>query len=378
MVSPFYLSIKAVEQGYKLTVSHSYCKMNENSQFYHNGLSIAVSIGCLSRPVKSGENMGEAMKDSFGRDISYMRISVTDRCNLRCKYCMSEEGIENLGHDRILTFENIERIVRAAAQLGISKYRITGGEPLVRKGIVGLIENLSKIEGVEELAMTTNGILLAEQAEALKRAGLQRVNISVDSLIYDKYEEITRGGDLDAAFDGVNAALKVGLTPLKLNVVLMEGFNDDEVLNFIQLTINHPIDIRFIELMPIGHAADCGYRYLSGEEIKRRLPNLIPLKIQDGVAELYRYPEALGKIGFISPVSNQFCEDCNKIRLTADGKLTPCLHTCDEIDLHEVLTSGDEELLKQTIRNAILSKGDKHHLSEGASPVERCMNQIGG
>jgi cyclic pyranopterin phosphate synthase len=291
---------------------------------------------------------------------------------------MSEEGVESLGHDRILSFENIERIVKAAAELGISKYRITGGEPLARKGIVSLIENLSKIEGVEDLTMTTNGTMLAEQAEALKNAGLCRVNISVDSLIYDKYENITRGGDLDAAFEGVNAALKVGLTPLKLNVVLMEGFNDDEILNFVQLTINHPIDIRFIELMPIGHAADCGYRYLSGEEIKKKLPSLIPLGRQDGVAELYQYPEAMGKIGFISPLSNQFCKDCNKIRLTADGKLKPCLHTYEEIDLNEVLKTGDDELLKQTIRNAVMEKGEKHHLNEGASPVERCMNQIGG
>lgn len=318
------------------------------------------------------------MKDSFGREISYMRISVTDRCNLRCKYCMSEEGVENLGHSRILSFENIRRIVKAAAELGISKYRITGGEPLARKGIVSLIESLSKIEGVEDLAMTTNGTMLAEQAEALKNAGLHRVNISVDSLIYDKYEEITRGGDLDAAFEGVNAALKVGLTPLKLNVVLMEGFNDDEILNFVQLSVNHPIDIRFIELMPIGHAADCGYRYLSSEEVKKKLPSLIPLGQQDGVAELYKYPEAMGKIGFISPMSNQFCKDCNKIRLTADGKLKPCLHTHDEIDLNEILKTGDDELLKETIRNAVLEKGDKHHLNEGASPVERCMNQIGG
>lgn len=223
------------------------------------------------------------MKDSFGREISYMRISVTDRCNLRCKYCMPEEGVENLGHDKILSFEEIQRIVKAAAELGISKYRITGGEPLARKGIVSLVENLSKIHGVEELAMTTNGTMLEEHAEALKNAGLQRVNISVDSMKYEKYEEITRGGDLDAAFAGVNAALRVGLKPLKLNVVVMEGFNDNEILDFVQLTISHPIDIRFIELMPIGHAEiNDGRRYLSNDEIKKKLPSLIRLDKQDG------------------------------------------------------------------------------------------------
>ena len=319
------------------------------------------------------------MKDSFGREINYMRISVTDRCNLRCKYCMPEEGVEKLGHDRILSFEDIQRIVKAAAELGISKFRLTGGEPLARKGIVNLVERLAAIEGVKELAMTTNGTMLAEHAEALKKAGLNRVNVSVDSLIYHKYEEITRGGDLDAAFEGINAALQAGLTPLKLNVVVMEGFNDDEILNFIQLSINHPIDIRFIELMPVGQAAEkSGYRYLSGEEIKKKLPSLISLNKQDGVATLYRYPEALGTIGFISPISNQFCGDCNKIRLTADGKLKPCLHKNQEIDLVEVLKSGDDELLKESIRNAILSKGEHHDLNNGAKPVDRGMSQIGG
>lgn len=323
--------------------------------------------------------MGEAMKDSFGREISYMRISVTDRCNLRCKYCMPEEGVDNLGHDKILSFENIQRVVKAAVALGITKYRITGGEPLARKGIVNLVEGIAKIKGVEELAMTTNGTMLAQHAEALKEAGLQRVNISVDSLKYDKYEEITRGGDLDAAFEGVNAALKAGLTPLKLNVVVIGGVNDNEILDFVQLSINHPIDIRFIELMPIGQAGkDNGYRYLSSDEIKKKLPGLIRLDKQDGVADIYKYPEALGNIGFISPMSNMFCSSCDKIRLTADGKLKPCLHTDEEIDLNDVLKTNDDELLKETIRNAILHKGEKHHLNDGAKPVERGMSQIGG
>lgn len=319
------------------------------------------------------------MKDSFDREISYMRISVTDRCNMRCMYCMPEEGVENLGHEKILSFEEIARIVKASTQLGVTKYRLTGGEPLARKGIVNLVESLSKIDGVEELAMTTNGTMLADKAEDLKKAGLQRVNISIDSLLYHKYEEITRGGDLDAAFEGVNAALKYGLTPLKLNVVAMEGFNDDEILNFVQLTINHPIDIRFIELMPVGQAAkNNGYRYLSSEEIRKKLPALISLGKQDGVAELYRYPESQGNIGFISPMSNMFCGSCNKIRLTADGKLKPCLHTDEEIDLREILKTNDDEMLKEIIRNAILRKGEKHLLNDGAKPVERSMSQIGG
>ncbi len=292
---------------------------------------------------------------------------------------MPEEGVENLGHDKILSFEDIARIVKASAELGIAKYRLTGGEPLARKGIVSLVESLAKTEGVKELAMTTNGTMLADKAAALKEAGLKRVNISVDSLIYHKYEEITRGGDLDAAFEGVNAAMKAGLTPLKLNVVIMKGFNDDEILNFVQLTINHPIDIRFIELMPIGHnGKNNEYHYMASEEIKKRLPGLIPMNKREGVAQLYKYPEALGSIGFISPMSNHFCGSCDKIRLTADGKLKPCLHSDEEIDLNEVLRTNDDALLKDTIRNAILRKGDKHHLNDGAKPVDREMSQIGG
>lgn len=319
------------------------------------------------------------MKDSFGREISYMRISVTDRCNLRCRYCMPEEGVKNLGHDKILSFENIERIVKASVELGITKYRLTGGEPLARKGIVSLVESLAKIDGVEELAMTTNGTMLADLADALKSAGLQRVNISVDSLNYEKYEAITRGGDLDAALAGINAAMRAGLKPLKLNVVAMAGFNDDEILDFVQLTINHPVSIRFIELMPIGQAEkNCDYRYLSSEEIKNKLPGLISLGKQDGVAELYQYPEAQGNIGFISPMSRLFCGSCDKIRLTADGKLKPCLHTDEEIDLRDILNQNDDALLKETIKNTILRKGEKHHLNDGAKPVDRGMSQIGG
>ena len=319
------------------------------------------------------------MKDNFDREIKYMRISVTDRCNLRCRYCMPADGIENLGHDKIITFEDIERIVKAAAKLGISKYRITGGEPLVRKGIVTLIERLSKIDGVEELAMTTNGILLGKYAEELKKAGLQRVNISVDSLIYQKYEEITRGGDLDAAFEGVNAAIKVGLAPVKLNVVVMKGFNDDEILNFVQLTFNHPIDIRFIELMPVGcPEMDEKYQFMSSDEIRKKLPDLIHLPDRDGVADYYKYPGAMGKIGFISPMSHEFCGTCDKIRLTADGKIKPCLHSNREIDLHPALAEGDDAVLEETLREAILSKDQKHHLNEGADPIKRDMNKIGG
>lgn len=319
------------------------------------------------------------MKDNYGREIKYMRISVTDRCNLRCRYCMPAEGVQSLGHDKILTFEEIEQIVRAAVKLGITKYRITGGEPLVRKDIVKLVENLAKIDGVEELAMTTNGILLEQHAEALKKAGLHRVNVSVDSLIYRKFKEISRGGDLDTVFKGINKAIGVGLKPVKLNVVVMKGFNDDEILNFVQLTLQHPVDVRFIELMPIGHPdIDQQYQFMSCDEIKKKLPALIHLPDDDGVADNYKYPGGIGKIGFISPISNHFCDVCNKIRLTADGKLKPCLHSNQEIDLHEILKTGDDTALEEALKNSIYNKEQKHHLNDGAEPIDRDMNKIGG
>ena len=319
------------------------------------------------------------MKDQFDREINYMRISVTDRCNFRCKYCMPKSGVENLGHDKILSFESIERIVRAAVSLGIHKFRLTGGEPLVRKGIVGLVEKLAKIEGVYDLAMTTNGALLKDYAADLKKAGLSRLNISMDTFYEEKYREITRGGDINEVMDGLDAAVAAGFTRIRFNAVIMRGFNDDEILNFAQLTLNEAFDVRFIELMPIGHAEnDWRYGYVPNSEIKERLPGLIPVSSKDSVAQYYKYPDAIGRIGFISPMSNHFCGSCNKIRLTADGKLKPCLHTNEELDLSPILKTGDDEALKEAISQAIFNKEEKHHLSEGADPIDRDMNKIGG
>lgn len=319
------------------------------------------------------------MKDNFGREINYMRISITDRCNLRCTYCMPEEGIENIGHEQILSFEEIERVVKAAASLGIKKFRITGGEPLARKGVVQLVEKLTKIEGVEEVTMTTNGTLLDKFASDLKKAGLSRVNISIDSLNPTKYRNITRGGDLEEAYAGINAATRAGLTPVKLNVVAMKGFNDDEILDFVQLTYQYPFEIRFIELMPIGNA-EVGEEFdlITVEDIKDKLPALRPVQGPHGVADTYKYPGAIGTIGLISPMSRHFCGECNKIRLTADGKLKPCLHSNREIDLSEVLRQGSDEDVQEAIKNAILNKDERHHLNEGAAPIERDMNKIGG
>lgn len=318
------------------------------------------------------------MKDSYNRDINYMRISVTDRCNYRCRYCMPQ-GCTDIGHNNILTFEQIENIVRAAVSLGITKFRLTGGEPLVRKGIVGLVRNLSSIDGVEELVMTTNGALLTDYAKELKKAGLSRVNISLDTMRHTRFKEITGGGNLDDVFAGINAATMAGLNPVKINTVIMKGFNDDEIPDFVQLTLQHDYDVRFIEVMPVGDCAEISNEcYMSCEEIKKRLPALKKVETeQQGVADIYRYPSSRGTLGFISAISNCFCDKCNKIRLTSDGKLKTCLHSNQEIDLKSALAEGSPEALVDIIRETILNKEEKHSLKDGQT-IERNMNRIGG
>ena len=324
------------------------------------------------------------MKDRFKRDITYMRISLTDRCNFRCKYCMPEHGVENIGHENILKLEDIEKIVKAAVELGITKFRLTGGEPLVRKGVMGLVANISAIPGVSELTLTTNGALLGDMADKLKKAGLDRVNISIDTLRPDRFEDITRGGSLEKVLLGIAEAEKAGLGPIKLNVVMMKGFNDDELQDFVGLAMKNDYEVRFIELMPIGLVGREKINdkaYMSSHELISRLPGLekIPQKEGQniGVADLYYYPGAKGTIGFISPLSSCFCGTCNKIRLTADGKLKPCLHSDKEIDLKPVLRMDNKEALKEILSRSIWDKDERHHIGDSL-PVCRDMNKIGG
>lgn len=328
------------------------------------------------------------MKDSFGREIKYMRISLTDKCNYRCKYCMPSEGIPDIGHDKILRYEDIERIARAAVDLGISKFRLTGGEPLVRKGVVDFVRKMKNIEGLRELTMTTNGSLLADMAEDLAAAGLDRVNISLDTLRYSRFKEITRGGEIDDVVAGINAAVNAGLTPVKINVVVMKGFNDDEILDFLQLTFQHDYEIRFIEMMPFKGNDSCEYHFMSNNEIREKMPALRPVTSHEensGVTQLYKYPAARGRIGFISAISDGFCETCNKVRVTSDGKLKTCLHTNSEYDLKRALAiyeKDGEEAGKQAMINAlseaILAKEEGHTLQIGEPAIERNMNRIGG
>ena len=319
------------------------------------------------------------MKDNYGRNINYLRISVTDRCNLRCVYCMPEEGVKSLSHEEILRFEDTIKIVKAAATLGINKIRYTGGEPLVMKDIDKLIYETSKVQGIDDIALTTNGILLSDMAEDLKKAGLKRVNISLDTLDKDKFKSITRIGDLDKVMEGIYKCLSIGLQPVKINTVLMRGINDMEFEDFLNLTREIPVDIRFIELMPIGEGVKMYEKNkLSFMEILEEHPELIKIETEkSSTAELYKLQGAKGRIGFISPVSCKFCTDCNKIRLTSTGTIKPCLHSKEEINLRKYL--NDEEMLTAAIKAAILNKPLEHHLKEeSASRSVKVMSQIGG
>lgn len=320
------------------------------------------------------------MHDTCGRKIDYLRISVTDLCNLRCKYCIPEKGVPLKQHEDILSFEEIERVVREAAALGVTKVRITGGEPLVRRGIAELVRMVAAVPGIRDIALTTNGVLLAGQAPVLKAAGLHRVNISLDTLDAEKYREITRGGDLEQVLAGIRAAREAGLTPIKINAVLIGGFNDMEIEKFVDLTRLEAMDVRFIELMPIGEASGwSSEHFISNDTVLQRIPDLSPVAVQDrqSPARYYALPGALGKVGLINPISSHFCAACNRLRLTADGKLKPCLNADTEISLKESLRGSGS--LSELILEAARMKPESHDiLGADFTPVSRNMHQIGG
>jgi cyclic pyranopterin phosphate synthase len=327
--------------------------------------------------------------DSYSRPINYLRISVTDRCNLRCVYCMPPEGVAWRPPAQILRFEEIETVVRAAADLGISKVRLTGGEPLVRLGIVDLVRMLAAVPGIDDLTMTTNGILLSRHAQDLSTAGLRRVNVSLDTLRSERFERITRWGRLDDVLAGIESAHQAGLEPVKINAVIIRGMNDDEVVDFGLRTVHEGWHVRFIEWMPVGHEPLAVEHWsdavVTADEMRQRieakLGQLSPAKasIGSGPARYYRLPGARGSIGFISPVSEHFCYGCNRLRLTADGQLRPCLLSDGEIDLRTALRSGAGVAeIKELIVQAIDSKPPRHHLDERRSPQKRAMSQIGG
>ncbi len=380
--------------------------------------------------------------NSYNRVIDYLRISVTDRCNFRCVYCMPEEGAPVAPKADILTYEEIERLARIAVGLGMSKIRLTGGEPLVRRDIDLLIEKIGAIPGLRDLSMTTNGFLLERYATDFARYGLNRINISLDTLKPERFARIARRGNLSDVLQGIQAAQAAGLTPIKLNCVVMRDWNDDEVVDFARITLEQPFDVRFIELMPINWsqgddsqaeigtsdmfalAAAPGYRrdtnitlyanaglnsFRSGftlpaadsqtgqldsrqmrrafvstqemrDKIEHALGTLSPAEvITNGPARSYRLPGALGTVGFISQITNDMCENCNRLRLTADGQLRPCLMADGEVDLRSVLRGkADDEAIADLFRLTVLHKPKEHRLEDGMMPIGRNMSQLGG
>lgn len=333
------------------------------------------------------------MEDSFGRTIDYLRISLTDRCNLRCLYCMPEHGIKLLPHESILTLEEVSRAIECAAELGIKHIRFTGGEPTVRKGLVGLVERTANTPGIESVALTTNATLLPGMANDLKAAGLSRVNISLDTLNAQQYRKITRKGNLEDALAGVQAAVDAGLAPVKLNAVVVRSLNQN-LLSFARLTQEAPLHVRFIEYMPIGSGDACGGCGWGMEDVvpakeiietidaqvrEHGLEGLFPATGNEpvgwGPARYYRLPGAQGTIGVISAVSNHFCKSCNRLRLTADGKIKPCLFSDTEYDLRTALRYGNAEEVRRTFEEALSRKPDSHKHRVG---TQRMMSQVGG
>ncbi|MEY8340754.1 GTP 3',8-cyclase MoaA [Adlercreutzia muris] len=333
------------------------------------------------------------MKDSHGRVIDYLRISLTDRCNFRCVYCMPADGVCSMGHDEILRIEEIERLVRVAAGLGIRSVRLTGGEPLVRKGVVDLVDAITDIPGIENVSMTTNGVLLPAMIDDLRAAGLSRVNISLDTLDPDQFRTITRVGRLEDTLAGIDAALAAGLNPVKVNAVAVRSLEQD-FLAFAKLSIDRPLHVRFIEYMPVGDTSeDAGTGWGKGDvipseelfqAINRRavaagLPSLraagAAKPLGWGPARYFEFPGARGSVGFISPLSRHFCSECNRLRVTADGKVRPCLFSDTEYDVRAALRAGDDGAVRAVLLRALGAKPDEHHDKVG---TDRKMSQIGG
>ncbi len=321
--------------------------------------------------------------DNHNRHLNYLRISITDRCNLRCMYCMPNDRLPKLEHREILTYEEILRLVNIAVKLGITKVRITGGEPLVRRGVYGFLERLTAIPGIRDVSLTTNGLLLGQHMARLKEAGIKRLNISLDTLDRDKYNLITGYDHFDRVWENIIAAWRAGFAPLKLNMVVLKGVNDDELEKFAALSLRYPFHVRFIEYMPIGMAGIDPSQHVLTPEIMRRvgvLGRLEPVANgrQDGPARRFRLPGAPGEIGFISALSHHFCETCNRLRLTASGKLRACLLSDEQIDLREPLRKGcsDRDIIR-LFRLCVQSKKAAHRLAENMR-IKSQMSKIGG
>jgi cyclic pyranopterin phosphate synthase len=326
------------------------------------------------------------LADQFNRPITYLRISVTDRCNLRCVYCMPEAGLPWIPKTEILSFEEIESIVRAAASVGVRSIRLTGGEPLVRRDVPRLVARIAAVPGIEDIALSTNGLLLADQVDALRAAGLRRVNISLDTLRADRFFAIARRPGLERVFAGIDAALAAGLGPIKLNCVVMRGQNDDELIAFAELTRRRQIFVRFIEVMPVHeNAALQRDAYISATEMLDRIGAhgglvAVPGPGGNGPARYFAFDGAAGAVGVISPLSHDYCETCNRVRLSADGRLRLCLFGDNEIDLRSPVRDGASlDDLATIFRGAMYVKPERHHLDLGKpAAAMRAFSEIGG
>lgn len=323
----------------------------------------------MSNHIREG---GSRVRDEYSRDITYLRLSVTDLCSLRCRYCMPAGGVPKRAHADICSVEELVEIAQAAADCGVSKVRLTGGEPLVRRGILDICRGVSAISGVKELCLTTNAVALPRLARPLREAGVDRLNVSLDTLRPERFAYMTRTGRLEEVFRGLEAAGEAGFTGTKLNVVLMKDFNDDEIPGFVDLARRYPVEVRFIELMPIGEGKSA--QFLPAQAVLEACPDLRPVD-GSGVARRYRPPGGLGLVGLIAPMSRRFCGECDRVRVTADGKLKPCLHSDQEIPLRGL--HGED--LRQAIREGISAKPEGHRMDKtGRSGAARRMHQIGG
>ena len=348
----------------------------------------------MKQDITSSAPVGDGLTDLFSRPISYLRLSLTDRCNLRCLYCVTEEELNGnlvkLEHNDLLTFEELLRVVRVAVAMGISKVRLTGGEPLVRRGVISFIRDLMRIEGLHDVRITTNGVLLAEHACELQAAGVNKVNISLDSLRRDRVAEISGIDCFDRVWRGIETVLKLGFSTVKLNMVAMRGINDDEILDFARLSQRLPVQVRFIEFMPIGASSRWNKdTFIGTDEIMTRiatLDELVPLQQgrADGPAKVFRLgTDTPGSLGFISPLSHHFCDRCNRLRLTSAGTLRACLLHDQETDLREVLRrDGSDTAIRAALAAAIRNKPQGHNLGDrnqqSSADCHGRMSRIGG
>jgi GTP 3',8-cyclase len=339
----------------------------------------------MDNDIDSGMDVGGELVDREKRHLSYLRISITDRCNLRCLYCVPEGRIPKLSHDDILSYEEILRLVNIGIRLGIRKVRVTGGEPLVRNGVIDFLTRLVRIRELEDVSLTTNGVLLAQNAQRIFDAGIHRINISLDSLDEKKYAQITGYDQFRRVWAGIDRVLEIGFSPIKINVVAMRGINDDEIIAFGRLSLDHPFHIRFIEYMPIGNSRTRSRDQILTPEIQAMIATIGKLSPvdsghHDGPARRYRIAGARGEIGFISALSHHFCDRCNRLRLTADGQLRACLLSDHHEPLKGLLRSGgSDDQLADLFRAAVALKAATHRLChDGAAAVKDPMQGIGG